>query len=58
MILNSYYRSKYDSYIYFKSSDQGEVAYPLFYMDDMLIVSKHKCEKEKLENLLNREFET
>ena len=54
---NGYCRSKYDSCVYFGSSDQGGAIYLLLYVDDMLIASKYKTEVDKLKNLLKGEFE-
>lgn len=57
MVINGYNRSKYDSCVYYGSSERGGMIYILLYVDDILIASKYKTEIDKLKKLLNHEFE-
>ncbi len=43
-----FHRRKYDSCVYFGSSDQERIAYLPLYVDDMLIANKYKSEIDKL----------
>ena len=57
MIKNEFYRSKYDSCIYFNELSSGCVIYLLLYVDDILIAYKSPVEIQKLKQVLNGEFE-
>lgn len=57
MIKHGYIRSKYDSYVYYRTLSHGDVIYLLLYVDYMLIACIHKEETEKLQKELNTEFE-
>lgn len=57
MVSNGYFRSKYNSCVYFISSSSGGVVYLLLYVDDILLANKDKGEIKKLKDLLNVEFE-
>ena len=56
IVSSGYFRSKYDSCVYFGSSSSGEVIYLLPYVDDMLLASKDVSEIKKLKDILNAEF--
>lgn len=54
---NDYFKSNYDSCVYFCGSNLGRAVYLLLYINDMLIARKIKVESEKLKRLLSGEFE-
>jgi len=55
MIKAKYNWCEYDSYVYFKQSD--DLTYLLFYVDDMLIVARNKTHVQKLKAQLKKEFD-
>ena len=55
MIKVEYNRCGYDSYIYFKQSD--DLTYLLLYVDDMLSVARNKTHIQKLKAQLKKEFD-
>jgi len=55
MIKIRYKRGEYDSYVYFKQSDDS--TYLLLYVDDMLIAVKCKTYVQKLKAQLKKEFD-
>ena len=57
MISHAYYRSQFDSCVYYKFLSSSGGIYLLFYVDDILIAGKQKEEIEKLNVELNTEFE-
>lgn len=54
---NDYFKSNYDSCVYFGGLNLGRAIYLLLYINDMLIARKIKVESEKLKRLLSGEFE-
>ena len=55
MIKVKYNRCEYDSYVYFKQSD--DPTYLLLYVDDMLIVARNKTHVQKLKAQIKKEFD-
>ena len=48
MLVNGYTRSMYDSCVYLKRFNDGEMIYLLLYVDDIFIASRDKNEIKKL----------
>ncbi|WVZ83833.1 hypothetical protein U9M48_030931 [Paspalum notatum var. saurae] len=57
MVAHAYFRSKYDSCVYFKQFPNGSSIYLLLYVDDMLIASYDKALINVLKSQLSHEFE-
>lgn len=54
---NGFKRSDYDSCLYYRGNQIGEVIYLLLYVDDMLIISKERTNIELMKSWLKSEFE-
>lgn len=57
MLERNYFRSEYDSYVYFMNLLDDSFIYFLLYVDDMLIAFKNMSEINSLKNQLSSEFE-
>ena len=57
MLSLGYFRSTYDSCVYFKRHEDGSCVYLLLYVDDMLIAAKNISEIQVLKKQLSDEFE-
>lgn len=57
MLERNYFRSEYDSYVYFMKLLDDSFIYFLLYVDDMLIAFKNMSEISSLKNQLSSEFE-
>jgi len=55
MIKSKYHRCEYDSYGYFKQSD--DLTYLLLYVDDMLIAARNKTHIQKLKAQIKKEID-
>jgi len=55
MIKAKYNRCEYDSYVYFKQSD--DLTHLLLYVDDILIAMRNKTHVQKLKAQLKKEFD-
>jgi hypothetical protein len=57
MVGHNYFRSQYDSCMYFKNLGNDSFIYLLLYVDDMLIAAKDISEINRLKEELHGEFE-
>jgi len=57
MLSHGYFRSMYDSCVYFRKLNDGSFIYLLLYVDDMLIAAKNLSEIHTLKLQLSSEFE-
>lgn len=57
MLGHDYFRSDYNSYVYFRKLLNGSFVCLLLYVDDILTVFKNIFEINSLNNQLNGEFE-
>lgn len=57
MISQGFNRYSYDSFVYFRMTEDESFVYLLFYVDDIFIVAKDKQEIRKVKCQLGREFE-
>jgi len=55
MVKAKYNRCEYDSYIYFKQSD--DLTYLLLYVDDMLNFARNKTHVQKFKTQLKNKFD-
>lgn len=56
MASNCYFKSKYNSFIYFGGFNLGEAVYFLLYVTYILITNRNKYEIRKVKGLLSGEF--
>ena len=56
MLKIGFERSKFDSYVYVKKVEDSMVVYLLLYVDNILIASKSKSEKQVVKVKLQKEF--
>lgn len=57
MLTFGFFRSEYDSCVYFKALDNSVHIYFLLYVDDLFIVTKDLPELKKLKSELSKEFD-
>ncbi|CAM8940474.1 unnamed protein product [Rhodiola kirilowii] len=57
MLSLGFFRSKYDSCLYFKNSDAKSLMFVLLYVDDILLISNVKSEILRIKTELNRHFD-
>lgn len=56
MASNGYFKSKYNSFLYFGGFNLGETIQFVLYVDDILITNRNKGEIRKVKGLLSGEF--
>lgn len=57
MIKNGFTKSEFDLCVYFKKLNEDNYIYLLFYVDDMLLVSKNMSNIYQLKKMLAGEFD-
>ena len=57
MIRGEFYRSAFDSSVYYKKTKEGHHIYLLIYVDDVLLICKNMADINELKNALKSEFD-
>ena len=57
MLRSGFQRSCFDSCVYFKKTEKGNLIYLLIYVDDMLVICKDMADINILKDALKSEFE-